>query len=162
MSRRRTVASDRSFLNWPLEMSRVPRVRRPSSASFPCCFAVFLSTGALGRAALLPPRCSACQMKSWRRLPSFLVSSRILACSMTLLRSVIRCWPSLDSFLDGELRALCASAELSATSICWLEGTFPLEKASCGQRLFAFGCATRGDVGAPLLALLTLEDAVKL
>ncbi|KAH8625268.1 hypothetical protein IG631_20733 [Alternaria alternata] len=121
-------------------MIRVPRVRRPSSASFPCCFAVSLSTGALGRLALLLPRCSACQMKSWRRLPSFLVRSRILACSMTLFRSETRCWPSLDSFLDGELSALCASAELSATSICWLEGTFPLEKARVGQLCLHYLC----------------------
>jgi hypothetical protein len=48
---------------------------------------------------------------------------------MTLFTSVIRCWPSLDSFFDGEFSDRCASAELSATSICLLEGTLPLLKA---------------------------------
>lgn len=104
-------------------------MRSPSSASLPCCFAVSLSTGAPGRVVPAPVICSACQMKSWRRLPSFLVRSRILACSMTVLRSPTSFWPSLDSFFEGELSGFDASAELSATSICLLEGTFPLEKA---------------------------------
>jgi hypothetical protein len=52
-----------------------------------------------------------------------------LACSMTVLRSPTSFWPSLDSFLDGEPSAFDASAELSAMSICLLDGTFPLENA---------------------------------
>jgi hypothetical protein len=48
---------------------------------------------------------------------------------MTLFRSLRRCWPSDDSFFDGEFSALCAIAELSAISICLLEGTLPLLKA---------------------------------
>lgn len=129
MSRSRTVASERSFLNWPLEMRRVPRVRSPSSASLPCCLAVSLSTGAFGKLVLAPVICSACQMKSWRRLPSFLVSSRILACSITALRSATSFWPSLESFFDGELSGREARAELRAMSICLLDGTLPLAKA---------------------------------
>lgn len=129
MSRRRIVASDKSFLNWPFEMIRVPRVRRPSRASLPCCLAVSLSTGACGVWALPPVTCSVCQMKSWRRLPSFLVSSSVFACSTTCLRSETRVWPSADSFLDGEFSAFEARNELRATSICLLEGTLPLANA---------------------------------
>lgn len=54
----------RSFRNWPLEMMSVPRVRRPSRASFPCCFAVSLSTGAPGTDALPPSMFCDCQTKS--------------------------------------------------------------------------------------------------
>jgi hypothetical protein len=74
-------------------------------------------------------------------LPSFLVRSRILACSMTVLRSPTSFWPSVDSFLDGELSDLCAIAEFNAMSICLLEGTLPLEKAIGGMLArVCFGC----------------------
>ena len=49
---------------------------------------------------------------------------------MTVWRSPTSFWPSLDSFFEGELSGFDASAELSAMSICLLEGTFPLEKAA--------------------------------
>ena len=129
MSRSRVVASDKSFLNWPLDINNVPRVRSPSRASLPCCLAVSLSTGAPGRPWLPPEICSAFQMKSWRRFPSFLVRRRILACSTTFLRSPTSCWPSVESFLEGELRGFDASAEFRAMSICLLEGTLPLANA---------------------------------
>jgi hypothetical protein len=79
-------------------------------------------------------------MKSWSRLPWFLVSRRILACSMTVLRSPTSFWPSAESFFEGELSCFDASAELSATSICLLDGTFPLENASTpSQHVLAVG-----------------------
>lgn len=57
-------------------------------------------------------------MKSCNSSPSFLVSSRSLACSMTLRRSLIRTLPSLESSLDGDERAFEERALFSATSHC--------------------------------------------
>jgi hypothetical protein len=55
---------------------------------------------------------------------------------MTFFRSPTSACPSVESFLEGELRGFEASAELSATSICLFEGTLPLAKAvGARQRL---------------------------
>lgn len=65
---------------------------------------------------------------------------------MTALRSPTSFWPSGDSFFEGELSGFDAIAELSATSICLLEGTLPLENAgdhgvSASLRMWARGSA---------------------
>lgn len=96
----------------------MPNVLRPSSAWLPCCCAVALSTGASGSLASPLVTLRVCHKKSCSRFSSFLVKSKILACSMTSRRSPTRPWPSEESLVEGLDRALDAIAEFKATSIC--------------------------------------------
>ena len=68
-------------------------------------------------------------MKSWSKLPSFLVRVRILAFSMTSLRSATSSWPSSESVFGGDARTFEERAEFNATSICLFDGTLPLANA---------------------------------
>ncbi len=68
---------------------------------------------------MLPPEIwLVCQMKSWRRFPSFLVNNKTFACSMTSRRSATRTLPSEDSFGEGFANGLDFMAEFNAMSIC--------------------------------------------
>lgn len=96
----------------------MPSVRRPSNAWLACCWAVSLSIGAFGRAASAPVIFCDCQMKSWRRLPSFFVRRRYLACSTTSRKSATKSRPSAESFWDGVARGLDFKKLFSAMSIC--------------------------------------------
>lgn len=153
-------------------MTRVPSVRRPSSASLPCCFAVPLSIGASGEPAAPPSIPWACQMKSCSRLPSFLVSMSIFALSTTSRTSATRPRPSSERRFDGCDKARDLRKEFKATSICsfWkdyqhpdsvligllahTEGTLPLENARRRQSL-AF------ESHLPLVAWRSVTDATQ-
>ena len=112
------VENLQSFRNWPLEINNVPSVRKPSNASFPCCLAVSLSTGAPGSAAFPPSMCCDCQIKSCSKFPSFLDSKSCLACSTMSRKSATKAWPSVESFLDGLASGRDLRKLLSAISIC--------------------------------------------
>ena len=113
----RVDSNVRSFRNWPLVMRSVPRVRRPSSAWLPCCWAVDLSIGAPGTLTALGSSCCVCQAKSWSRLPSFLDNKSCFACLTTSRTSATRAWPSGESLADGLESALDSRKLFNATSI---------------------------------------------
>ena len=112
----------RSFRNSPLVINSLPRVFRPSNASWASCWAESLVTGTPGFSVSPEEMVCASHRNSCKSCPSFLLNISFLACSITFRRSLTRAWPSPESSWDGDERALEVRALFRATSHCLFYG----------------------------------------